>query len=83
MSRKNGAVAAEKTSEADVVKRDKFNVVTTPAFGEEIRAYCDLGRVPFNQVAHAALREFLRRHPRWPGAPDPMPRGTRLKVHRR
>jgi hypothetical protein len=59
-----------------------LGVYTDLEFGQEIRDYCDHGRIPFNQLAHAALEEFMRRHPRWPGVPDPLPRGTRLRVKR-
>jgi len=74
---------AERVEVPVPVARDKFNAYTTAEFGQIIRDYCDENRIPFNKLVHAALEEFLKRHPRWPGDADPMPRGTRLRIRNR
>ena len=78
MSKKNGAARIEVVPAQ--AGRDKFNLWTTVEFGQILREYCGEHRIPFNKLAHAALREFLKRHPEWPGESDPMPRGTRLRI---
>jgi hypothetical protein len=82
MPRKNGAARAEPPAPTENRSGDKFNVRTSVVFGERIRYYCGLHRIPFNELAIRALEEYLSRHPRWTGPSIPLPRGTRLGVTR-
>lgn len=77
MSKRNGAARAE--VHADLPKAftyrpdDEFNVV--------LREYMIENNISFNELCDVAVREFFRRHPRWPGARTlRRPRGRRPAI---